>query len=466
MADEWLEVTQGPAAGDRLEIGRELAVGRAEPGPAGLGVDPELSRKHARFWRAVGGELIVEDLGSVNGTLVSGKRIDRPAVLAVGDTIELGGTTLVVRGEQPTRPSPPPSAQPTRSHGSPQPGSEPPSGPPAGFRAPKPRLLHLLSLLLVLLVIAVAGLGAALATRGGGPSKAVINNSTLVHPLFPITDAKFTPADGEVATFQSSSARPAVSATIDWGDGTAPTPGTIGGPIASGNGTYTRAVFGSHKYTRVATFSVTVTITAANGDLDRASNLAVVTNCFCVARKPTFAHSVDLGPVSGRVFVRPPGGASFALLTAPREIPVGSQLDATRGSLVVKARTAAGGFVGGVFDGGLFQILQSQILGGLVDLKVQGASTAGCPATNASQATQQKLGGRVLGLLHANVNGSFRTEGKFSAATVRGTEWTTAEQCDGTLTRVQRGVVDVKDFRTGRTTVVPAGQTYLARSHK
>jgi hypothetical protein len=47
---------------------------------------------------------------------------------------------------------------------------------------------------------------------------------------------------------------------------------------------------------------------------------------------------------------------------------------------------------------------------------------------------------------------------------VRGTIVTIADRCDGTLTRVQRGVVVVRDFRRRRTIVVRAGQSYLARA--
>src|SRR4030088_453104 len=108
MGDVWLEVTQGRGTGSRLEVGRELVVGRACPDPARLAGDPKLSRSHARFWRAAGGELIVEDLGSANGTFVNGERIDRPAVLAVGGTVQLGDTPL-----------PPPRAQPTGARGPP-----------------------------------------------------------------------------------------------------------------------------------------------------------------------------------------------------------------------------------------------------------------------------------------------------------------------------------------------------------
>jgi serine/threonine protein kinase, bacterial len=60
--------------------------------------DPEtkISRRHARVWRE-GDTFLVEDLGSVNGTVVNdavrlGPRQPRP--LANGDRLRLGETTL------------------------------------------------------------------------------------------------------------------------------------------------------------------------------------------------------------------------------------------------------------------------------------------------------------------------------------------------------------------------------------
>jgi hypothetical protein len=37
------------------------------------------------------------------------------------------------------------------------------------------------------------------------------------------------------------------------------------------------------------------------------------------------------------------------------------------------------------------------------------------------------------------------------------------DRCDGTLTRVRRGVVRVTDFRRHKTITLRAGQSYLAR---
>ena len=47
----------------------------------------------------------------------------------------------------------------------------------------------------------------------------------------------------------------------------------------------------------------------------------------------------------------------------------------------------------------------------------------------------------VLGKLWGSGKGKFRTNGKYSAATVRGTIWLVEDRCEGTLTKVPRGTV-------------------------
>ena len=68
---------------------------------------------------------------------------------------------------------------------------------------------------------------------------------------------------------------------------------------------------------------------------------------------------------------------------------------------------------------------------------------------------------RVVTSLWGDGKGSFRTTGRNSAATVRGTKWLTQERCDGTLTRVVHGVVKVKNLRTGKVVTVTAGHSRL-----
>jgi hypothetical protein len=42
--------------------------------------------------------------------------------------------------------------------------------------------------------------------------------------------------------------------------------------------------------------------------------------------------------------------------------------------------------------------------------------------------------------------------------------WGTSDRCDGTLTKVSRGRVAVRDFRRKRTITVRRGKRYLARA--
>jgi hypothetical protein len=73
---------------------------------------------------------------------------------------------------------------------------------------------------------------------------------------------------------------------------------------------------------------------------------------------------------------------------------------------------------------------------------------------------------RRIRRLRANARGRFSTRGRYSAATVRGTIWDVTDRCDGTLTKVTRGKVAVRDFRRRKTIVVRRGKSYLARARR
>jgi pSer/pThr/pTyr-binding forkhead associated (FHA) protein len=92
-----LEVISGNATGTTITVEDELVIGRHASGAGRLSEDEELSRQHARVSREVTGDYAIEDLGSSNGTFVNGLRIQSPRLLSLGDSIETGATTLVVR---------------------------------------------------------------------------------------------------------------------------------------------------------------------------------------------------------------------------------------------------------------------------------------------------------------------------------------------------------------------------------
>ena len=92
-----LEVVAGRAIGMSILLDDELLIGRHADGAGRLADDDEISRSHARISLDRSGFCAIEDLGSTNGTFVNGLRVNGPQTLSVGDTIEVGGTTLVVR---------------------------------------------------------------------------------------------------------------------------------------------------------------------------------------------------------------------------------------------------------------------------------------------------------------------------------------------------------------------------------
>jgi pSer/pThr/pTyr-binding forkhead associated (FHA) protein len=92
-----LEVVAGRALGMSILLDDELLIGRHADGAGRLADDEEISRSHARISLDRSGFCAIEDLGSTNGTFVNGLRITGPQTLSVGDTVEVGGTTLVVR---------------------------------------------------------------------------------------------------------------------------------------------------------------------------------------------------------------------------------------------------------------------------------------------------------------------------------------------------------------------------------
>lgn len=110
-----LEVISGNDLGNTITVDDELVIGRHADGPGRLAGDEEISRQHARISREVTGDYAIEDLGSSNGTFVNGLRINSPRLLSLGDSIETGATTLVVREIA----APPDAARPSASAPSP-----------------------------------------------------------------------------------------------------------------------------------------------------------------------------------------------------------------------------------------------------------------------------------------------------------------------------------------------------------
>ena len=83
-----LVMTQGPEPGQTFTLDRDtLTIGR-DPTSEVVIVDAQVSRQHARLVRQ-GNVVLLEDLGSTNGTFVNGVRVTTSHALSNGDVIAL-----------------------------------------------------------------------------------------------------------------------------------------------------------------------------------------------------------------------------------------------------------------------------------------------------------------------------------------------------------------------------------------
>ncbi|MBI4576898.1 MAG: FHA domain-containing protein [Planctomycetes bacterium] len=134
-----LFIETGRQMGHALPLKTAVTIGRDPQCELAL-ADERASRRHVTLTPGPDG-ILLEDLGSANGTYVNGQRVRR-ASLTVGDRIAIGETTIAVvaaPGERTSAPAPPaapaasaeaPAAHP-RAAGGASPGARPP--------APRPR---------------------------------------------------------------------------------------------------------------------------------------------------------------------------------------------------------------------------------------------------------------------------------------------------------------------------------------
>ena len=110
-----VRIVAGPAAGREIKLGSDaLVLGRVGSAVPGLDEDHELSRSHARI-SPFDGRVLLEDLGSTNGTFVNGEPVAGPTVVGSGDVVWMGNTTLLVQGADEGLPSVTPAEPPPPS---------------------------------------------------------------------------------------------------------------------------------------------------------------------------------------------------------------------------------------------------------------------------------------------------------------------------------------------------------------
>jgi virginiamycin B lyase len=189
-----------------------------------------------------------------------------------------------------------------------------------------------------------------------------------------------------------------------------------------------------------------------------------------VPASPEFGKTVVVAP-EGTVRVKAPGGG-WETMEPGAEMPLSATFDTRQGAVSLTSAGCRGNTQTGRFGGGIFTLRQPHAACGRVDVYLRGGRFSSCPRVGSKRRAHSgavasaSRSRKVRKLWGRDKGGRFRTHGRHSQATVRGTRWLTVDRCDGTLTRVTSGAVSVRDFRRHRTVVVRAGHSYLARAHR
>lgn len=308
------------------------------------------------------------------------------------------------------------------------------------------------------------GVGGTLTHRANspaGPDPALANQGIALAPS-QAPNASFTALAGPAGRASLFDGRASVDpdgtvARYDWnfGDGTS---APNGGPIVS------------HAYATPGTRAVTLTVTDADGTstaqlwtgtrmLRNGSPAAQETRDIAIAAtaRPRKGKSVTVRAVGGRVLVRVPGSSRYVAIEQLTEIPLGSIIDARKGKAQITAEVNAttGRTQSSIFYDWYFKILQTKGAKPITEARMTKGSFASCTPSRLSRAgfsaRSRKRSRKKIRQLWGNGRGEFRTGGKRSSATVRGTQWLVEDRCDGTLTRVKKGRVDVRVFATKKT---------------
>jgi hypothetical protein len=341
--------------------------------------------------------------------------------------------------------------------------------------------------------------GGALSGRAnratGGATNAGLALSPSQAPVASFAVARGPAGQATLFDGRASSDPDGTIARYDWifGDGTAlanggPTPG--------------------HRYAAAGTYAVTLTVTDADGTstarlwtgsrmLRNGGPSAQSTQAVSIpaaTARPEKGKSVTIVATQGTVRVKLRGSKRYVDVRLLREIPLGSRVDARKGRVRVtaevdhkRARTQSAVFYDGIFD-----VQQTKGSEPILVAKLAGGSFAGCrPKSARSSSTgaagfaaaaglagaaaqpfqfaakkKAKRSKRKVRRLWGRGEGDFRTAGQRSSATVRGTWWLVEDRCDGTLTKVRQGRVDVRDLRLKKTIRLRAGKRfqYLAKA--
>lgn len=263
-------VHAGPLAGKGYLFNGDLITFGRDPENDIAWQDGQVSRHHARLARRAG-QLILEDLGSTNGTLVNGKPISGPHILQPADIISIGSSVFGVKGfaapqtvaitqisprlgELPPAPAAAPASRPKQAGRRPKP-TPPPT--PKQRRASRPGMSALAIAGVVALVLIILGMAAVTAYFLLQGRNAAETQIPVVVITAPVEGSQVTP--GQPVTVQATASDPSGVRRMElWVSGAKIA--ETASPVSQGQPTLT----GSMQWTPQAPGSYTLEVKAYN----------------------------------------------------------------------------------------------------------------------------------------------------------------------------------------------------------
>jgi len=195
---------------------------------------------------------------------------------------------------------------------------------------------------------------------------------------------------------------------------------------------------------------------------------------------PPSAGEVNVEPVGtvGGQCIQTVDSLGCVPLTEGVQVPIGqiALIDPGTGAVSLQGIEGKSSFYGTPFDvtelnapssgqAAVRPVLVVRLLGGQFD-RICRSSPKAKAAAGVRSTTVSLKSKKPVRRLWGKGTGRFRTQGRYSAGTVRGTWWVTIDRCDGTVTQVREGVVDVHDLVLRKHVMVRAGKSYLASPSK
>jgi hypothetical protein len=174
--------------------------------------------------------------------------------------------------------------------------------------------------------------------------------------------------------------------------------------------------------------------------------------------QPQEGDSIVVTRAAGNVLYQTSSG--FQSLSNGKKLKLGTFIDATHGQVTVtSASDTHGSYQTALYYGGKFKTRQRGTARPVTEAYLIGKIG---PCTKKKKGKASAAAKKKSRHLWGDSHGNFRTVGKSSSASTRGTKYLVTDTCAGTTTKVVRGKVLVRKFSDNTKHIVTAGHSFFA----